>query len=219
MARPQPRSKLYSIGAVSLAVGITLFLLLAPAVEREAYLAQIESGDSDSLESAVLHLCWIAPGREGMHATLMKMEPEPRLAVLEEAKAQGCLELLHPELQAAHAAGLEPPEAADAEEPVQDDEPVEPEMIARAVSTAEETVVDAVESSAEVDAQPPLDVDTPRLRLRPPTLGAETGGVLYRAEEASGKKPQNQKDEAVELAPPPKRESAPVEDTPDGGTP
>lgn len=99
MATPQSRSKLYSIGAISLAVGLALFLVLSPAVEREAYLAQIRDPQA-RWDSAMLHLCWIEPGRAGLNASLPDLDHGHRIGVLEEARKVGCLNLLAPALQA-----------------------------------------------------------------------------------------------------------------------
>lgn len=112
MAPPQSRSKLYSIGAISLAVGLALFLVLFPAVEREAFLAQIRDPDSTKWSSAMLHLCWIEPGRDGLDASLPELGRQHRLGVLAEAQDVGCLDMLEPSLAAEY--WIWQPEAASA---------------------------------------------------------------------------------------------------------
>lgn len=98
----QNRSKLTSAGALAFAFGTGLFLLIFPAGERVRHLAMVRDGNLAALPNALRHLCWIRKGQESLNETIPELPLDRRRAVLREARAQGCVRQLSPQIQASY---------------------------------------------------------------------------------------------------------------------
>lgn len=84
------------------ALGVVLFLLVAPAVERDAHLAIVRDGEEGRLENSLRHLCWIGSGVTGLNELLPTLPIERRLLVLRHAVALDCLNQLQPRIRASY---------------------------------------------------------------------------------------------------------------------
>lgn len=99
---PQARNKALGVGGVSFAIGLGLFLLVSPAVEREAHLATLRDPAHADVEHAVRKLCWTRPGREGLDQTLPEIEIAHRVQILAAIAAEGCLDELDVQMRVTH---------------------------------------------------------------------------------------------------------------------
>ena len=96
------RNRALGVGALTLAIGVGLFVLIAPAVEREAHIATIRTGEPDEFENALRHLCWIRSGVEQLDQLIPTLDLHRRRAVLREVVDLGCLDQLQPEVRATY---------------------------------------------------------------------------------------------------------------------
>ncbi len=84
------------------ALGVGLFLLVSPPVEREAHLSVVRDGEQANIESSMRHLCWIESGVTGLNELLPGLDVERRREILQTADSLGCLSQLAPSIQASY---------------------------------------------------------------------------------------------------------------------